>query len=103
MQRRNREGPARTESGEPAPRRRLFVVRMPGELVPEGLRKAHGAIREFLPMLPQVINHSVCPSRDFRHLGSLVRRHVENLDATRCNFHLMGVEMPMPLNGGELS
>jgi|SRR5678815_486183 len=54
-------------------------------------------------MLPQVINHTVSSCRNFRHLGSLISRHIKNLDSACRDFYFMIVEMPVPLNGRELS
>src|SRR5215467_6265176 len=76
---------------------------MAWKLMAKRLRKCHGAIREFLSRLPQVINDSVRPSCCFRHLRGLVGRQVKNLDTTCRNFDLMVMEMTMPLNGRELS
>ena len=50
---------------------------MTKELVPQGLRETHGAIGEFLAMLPEMIDHTVSPCCDLCHLGGLVSRQVE--------------------------
>jgi len=54
-------------------------------------------------MLPQVVNHAVCSCCNFRHLCSLIGRHIQDLDPACRDFHFMIVEMPVPLNGRELS
>ncbi len=71
--------------------------------MPEGLREGHCAIREFLSMLPQMVNHTVRPCRNFCYLGSLVGRHIQDLDAARGDLDFMIVEMAVPLDRGQLS
>ena len=80
-----------------------LLVGVPWELVTEGLWEAHRAVGEFLSMLPQLIDHAVCPCCGFRNLGGLIRWHIKDLDSACPDLYLMIVEMAVPLNGGKLS
>lgn len=59
----------------------------------EGLWEAHRAVGEFLPMLPQMIDHAVRPCCGFRNLGGLIRRHIKDLDSACRDLYFMIVEM----------
>src|SRR5689334_20521670 len=50
-----------------------------------------------------MIDDAICPCCDVRHLSGLISRHVEDLDSSGCDFDLMIVEMPVPLDCGKLS
>ena len=76
---------------------------MARELVTERLREADRPVREFLPVLPQMIDHAVGSGRHFSHLCGLIGRHVQNLHAARRNLHLMIVEVAVPLDGRQFS
>lgn len=80
-----------------------LLVGISREFVSERLRERDCAIREFLSVLPQLIDDPVGLCCGLCDLCRLVRGDTKNLDSACCNFYLMIVEMSVPLNSRELS